>query len=81
MEREIQAYKAMEVDLHRHHAGKWAVIRGGELVDAFDTLDAAATEAVRRFGRGPYLIRKVGIGALLFPADLDALQGGRQICS
>ena len=81
LEREIRAYKAMEVDLCRHHAGKWVVIHGGKLVDAFDTLDAAAREAVRRFGRGPYLIRKVGIAPLLFPADVGALQGGRQICS
>lgn len=81
LEREIQAYKAMEVDLFKHHTGKWVVIHGGKLVDAFDTLDAAATEAVRRFGRGPYLIRHVGIAPLLLAEDVSALQSGRQICS
>ena len=64
-------------DLHSvRHAGKWAVVHGGKLVGAFDTLDAAATEAARRFGRGPYLIRKVGPASLFFPADVGEIQSG-----
>ncbi|MCH8113831.1 MAG: DUF1028 domain-containing protein, partial [Proteobacteria bacterium] len=55
LERDIQAYEAMETDLFKHHIGKWVVFRGGKLVSTFDTLDAAAAEALRRFGRGPYL--------------------------
>ena len=60
LEHEIAAYNGMKADLERHHMGKWALIHGVELVDTFDTLDAAAQEAVRKFDRGPYLIRQVG---------------------
>jgi len=42
-------------NLEEHHMGKWVVFHDCVLVDAFDTLDNAANEAVRRFGRGPYL--------------------------
>ncbi len=80
LERDIQAYEAMETDLFKHHIGKWVVFRGGKLVSTFDTLDAAATEALRRFGRGPYLIRRVDIAPLLLPADASALQSGAKIC-
>ena len=70
LEREIQAYEAMKAELEKHHMGKWIVIHDGELVGAFDTLDAAATEAVRRFGRGPYLIRQVGAPPASLPASV-----------
>ena len=81
LEREIRAYKAMEVDLFKHHTGKWVVIHGGKLVSTFDTLDAAAKEAIRRFGRGPYLIRRVAVASLFSPGEGRMLQGGRQTCS
>ncbi len=67
---ELQAFKDMKADLEKHHMGKWVVIHDGELVDTFDTLDAAATEAVRRFGRGPYLIRQVGAPLASLPASV-----------
>ncbi len=70
LDQELQAYEAMKANLEEHHTGKWVVIHDGELVDAFDTLDAAATEAVRRFGRGPYLIRQVGAPPVSLPASV-----------
>ena len=70
LDQEIQAYEAMQANLEEHHMGKWVVIHDGELVDAFDTLDAAATEAVRRFGRGPYLIRQIGAPPVSLPASV-----------
>ena len=81
LEREIRAYEAMEIDLYRRHQGEWVVIRGGKLAGTFDTLDAAATEAVRRFGRGPYLIRRVKPADLFLPGEGRMLQGGAEICS
>lgn len=36
------------------------MIRDEVLVGAYDTFDAAAKEAIRQFGKGPYLIRQVG---------------------
>ncbi len=60
LDREIAAYVRMKADLEAHHMGKWVLIHGEELIDTYDELDTVAQEAVRRFGRGPYLIRQVG---------------------
>lgn len=70
LDEELRTYEAMKANLEEHHMGKWVVVHDGELVDAFDTLDAAATEAVRRFGRGPYLIRQVGAPPVSLPASV-----------
>ena len=70
IDRELDAFGAMKADLEKHHMGKWVVVHDGRLVDAFDTLDTAATEAVRRFGRGPYLIRQVGAPPASLPASV-----------
>ena len=67
---DIKAYETMQKDLELHHDGKWVVICEGDFVDAFDTLDAAASEAINRFGRGPYLIRRVGAPPLTLPASV-----------
>ena len=53
---EIAVYDRERERLEREHRGKFALVRGDELVGTFDTFQAAADEAVRRFGRGPYLI-------------------------
>ena len=57
---EIRAYEAMEDELLEHHKGKYVLIKDGQLIDTFDTFDAAARRALDKFGRGPYLIRQVG---------------------
>ena len=46
--------------MERSYFGKFVVFHGDELVGGFDTLDEAAEEAITRYGRGPYLIRRVG---------------------
>jgi hypothetical protein len=68
LDREIDAFNQMKADLEQHHMHQFVVIKDSDLIGAFDTLDAAAGEAVRRFGRGPYLIRQVGA----FPPALPA---------
>lgn len=70
IDREIAAFERIRDDLERHHNGKWVIVRDGKLVDAFDSIDSAAQEAVRRFGRGPYLIRKVGAPPATLPASV-----------
>jgi hypothetical protein len=60
IQREIDAYDAMRAELEAHHMGKHVIIKDGRLVGTFDTFDAAAREAVQRFGRTPFLIRQVG---------------------
>ena len=70
LDKDIQAFEGMKANLEKHHMGKWVVIHDGVLVDTFDTLDAAATKAVERFGRGPYLIRQVGTPPVSLPASV-----------
>ena len=57
---QIEAYTAMRDQLERDHLGQWVVFYGEELVGAYDDFQLAAESAVQRFGRGPYLIRRVG---------------------
>ena len=70
LDNEIAAYNRMRDVLEMHHRGKWVVIRDGKLVSAYDTVDTAGREAVRRFGRGPYLIRQVGAPVAPLPASV-----------
>lgn len=56
---EITAYHQQLPTLQQHHAGKFVIFRDGIMQGVFDTFDAAARDAIRRFGDGPYLIRQV----------------------
>jgi len=75
LETEIRAYEAKREELERHYKGKFAIFHGAEFIGAFDTFDAAAAEAVRRFGHGPYLIRQVGVPPSPVSASLAARLG------
>ena len=68
VESEIEAYKAMLVELEQKHMGKWVLVHDGKLVAVFDSFEGAAEDAVQRFGRGPYLIRQVGAPPITLPA-------------
>ena len=68
---EIAAYDRMRADLETQHNGRWVVIRDGALQGVHTDFQAAADDAVRHFGRGPYLIRQVGAGPLVLPASVQ----------
>ena len=68
---EIRLYEARQSELECSHHGKFVVIREAELVGPFEDFDSAAREAIRVFGPGPYLIRKVGTSTTL---DSDSLR-------
>ncbi len=65
---QISVYEAMRDRLEADYFGKWVVFHDGELVDTYESFQDAATDAVERFGRGPYLIRQVGAGPVRLPA-------------
>lgn len=69
LEQEITAFEGLRGALEAEHPGKWIVMRGRELVGAYDSFDLAAADAVKRFGRGPYLIRQVGSVPVIIPAS------------
>ena len=58
---EIAAYDKMRDDLEANHLNEWVVIYKGELIGTYLDFQEAAADAVQRFGRGPYLIRQVGV--------------------
>ena len=60
LEQNIEAYEAMRETLEKHHLHKFVVFHDAKFVDSFDSFHNAASEAVHRFGEGPYLIRQVG---------------------
>jgi hypothetical protein len=70
LEIEIRTYEHRLAELQKIYPGKFVVFKGEELIGAWDTLNAAAAEAVARFGRGPYLIRQVGVRPPTLPASV-----------
>ena len=70
LDAEISAYEKMRDDLEAHAMGKWVLVHNGELIGTFDSFDSAATVAVAKFGRGPYLIRQVGAPPVVLPASV-----------
>ncbi|HKF51033.1 MAG TPA: hypothetical protein VKB26_01870 [Candidatus Acidoferrales bacterium] len=70
IEAEISAYADMREQLEQTHMGKWVLLHDRKLIGIFDSFDAAAEEAVKRFGTGPYLIRQVGAPPVSLPASV-----------
>ena len=69
LSKEIAAYDRMRSYLEMDYFGKWIVMHDEELIGSYESFEAAADQAVRRFGRGPYLIRQVGEGPITLPAS------------
>ena len=67
---EIAAYEEMRDILEVDHFGEWVVVHNKQLIGTYDDFQTAAEEAVRRFGRGPYLIRQVGASPMKLPASV-----------
>ena len=67
---DIVAYDAMRDELEADHTGKWVLFYERSLISLHESFEAAAGEAVRRFGRGPYLIRQIGAPPIVLPASV-----------
>ena len=59
LERELATFERLKAGLLKTHHGKFALIKGDEFIDAFDTLDNAYKAGVVRFGREPFLIKRI----------------------
>ena len=70
LQKELAAYEEIRDWLETDHFGQWVVVFNAELVDTFESFQDAASEAVQRFGRGPYLIRQVGEPPITLPASV-----------
>ena len=71
LEAEIARYESMRTELERCHDGEWVVVYDDEFVGTFESFEKAGAEAVKRFGRGPYLIRKIGAPPATIPASVQ----------
>ena len=69
---EIAAYNRMREHLEANHNREWVVIHDEELIGTYEDFQDAAKTAVKRFGRGPCLIRQVGRPPRTLPASIWA---------
>lgn len=58
---EYAVYESKRERLEAAHTGKYVLIKFDEVVGTYNTLDDALRVAVKRFGRGPYLIEEIGL--------------------
>ncbi len=58
---EYAVFESKREELEAAHTGKYVLIKSDEIIGTFDTLDDALRIAVKRFGRGPYLIEEIGL--------------------
>ena len=61
LEENTAAYEKMNDYLENEHFGKWVLFYDEEFIGSYDDFQDAGYEALKRFGRGPYLIRQVGV--------------------
>ena len=71
LEEEIAAYQAQQDDLEASHRGRWVLFHGSTRVGIYDTFEEVSTDALRKYGRGPYLIREIGAVPAPLPAILQ----------
>ena len=67
---EMAAYEQMREGLELEHFGEWVVVHGGKLIGTYEDFQEAPGTAVERFGRGPYLLKRIGEPPLRMPASL-----------
>lgn len=70
LSKEIAAYEKMRDVLETDHFGKWVIVYNEKLQGVYPTSEEAAYNAVKQFGRGPYLIRHVGEPPKTLPASV-----------
>jgi hypothetical protein len=67
---EIAAFNAIKETLEASHRGEWAVVHGRALIGTFQSFQQAANLAIKSFGRGPYLIRQIGVPPVPLPVSV-----------
>ena len=68
---QMAAYDEIRNRLETDYFGKWVVFHHMELINTYTSFEDAAVDAIRKFGRGPYLIRQVGAPPPRLPAILQ----------
>ena len=59
LEKERQYFSDHSAELRERYLGKFVVIKDDQLIGAFNTIEEGLSEAARRFGLEPFLVREV----------------------
>jgi hypothetical protein len=59
LEEEIAYFRKNLADWMTKYPGRFALVKGSELIGTFETMQAALDEASQRFGLESYLIRQI----------------------
>ena len=66
---DMAAYERLRSIMEVDYFGKWVVFHDEEFIGSYDDFEDAAVAAVQQFGRGPYLIKRVGEAPHILPAS------------
>ena len=59
LQEELETYAAHKDELLSKAKGKFALIKGKEVVDVFDTSQDAIRQGYERFGNVPFLVKEI----------------------
>ncbi|MGD0697782.1 MAG: hypothetical protein ABSB82_23450 [Terriglobia bacterium] len=59
LEKEVEYFRQHKDEWLLHHEGKYALVRGEELIGTFTKEEEAYEEGVKHFGAGPFLIKPI----------------------
>jgi len=59
LQEEREFFETNRDQLLHAHRGKFALIKGAELIGTFDTDETAYTEGVAKFGTAPFMVRRI----------------------
>jgi hypothetical protein len=59
LETELETFNRMKEDLLKNHAGKFSLIYKDDFIGAFDTAENAYDAGVEKFGREPFLVKRI----------------------
>ena len=72
---EIAFFDAHRDDWMARYVGKWALVKGADLIGTFDTRENGYLEGLKRFGVVPFLVDQIVDTTNAAPIILTALSG------
>jgi len=73
--KDIEFFESVKQELEAKYMGKWVLIHNQTFINTYDSFEKSAEDAVRLFGRGPYLIRQIGAPPIVLPASVAFIIG------
>ena len=70
---EIAYYDEYAEELLLKHPNRFVLIHGNQLIGDFESRSEAVGEGVRRYGRGPFLVRRTGDKQIVLTAPALSL--------